>query len=193
MYLNIDMQYLMEIKMKLRKVLKFGLIAIALAFAGGFVGQFARADDSAQMATIDDIVQNYEHVTYLNPVKVCKDMEIPIYGEGTAGKTKSGDLLLGMILGGITGKVLIGNDKGAAIGAIGGSLIANDKAQKPNQIIVGYKQERRCTLEHREVHEKVPTDYTVTYSWNGVYGRSYTTQPYAIGAKIPIKVTIETR
>ena len=183
----------MEIKMKLRKVLKFGLIAIALAFAGGFVGQFARADDSAQMATIDDIVQNYEHVTYLNPVKVCKDMEIPIYGEGTAGKTKSGDLLLGMILGGITGKVLIGNDKGAAIGAIGGSLIANDKAQKPNQIIVGYKQERRCTLEHREVHEKVPTDYTVTYSWNGVYGRSYTTQPYAIGAKIPIKVTIETR
>ena len=183
----------MEIKMKLRKVLKFGLIAIALAFAGGFVGQFARADDSAQMATIDDIVQNYEHVTYLNPVKVCKDMEIPIYGEGTAGKTKSGDLLLGMILGGITGKVLIGNDKGAAIGAIGGSLIANDKAQKPDQVIVGYKQERRCTLEHREVHEKVPTDYTVTYSWNGVYGRSYTTQPYAIGAKIPIKVTIETR
>ena len=183
----------MEIKMKLRKVLKFGLIAIALAFAGGFVGQFARADDSAQMATIDDIVQNYEHVTYLNPVKVCKDMEIPIYGEGTAGKTKSGDLLLGMILGGITGKVLIGNDKGAASGAIGGSLIANDKAQKPDQVIVGYKQERRCTLEHREVHEKVPTDYTVTYSWNGVYGRSYTTQPYAIGAKIPIKVTIETR
>ena len=183
----------MEIKMKLRKVLKFGLIAIALAFAGGFVGQFARADDSAQMATIDDIVQNYEHVTYLNPVKVCKDMEIPIYGEGTAGKTKSGDLLLGMILGGITGKVLIGNDKGAAIGAIGGSLIANDKAQKPNQIIVGYKQERRCTLEHREVHEKVPTDYTVIYSWKGIYGRSYTTQPYAIGAKIPIKVTIETR
>ena len=35
----------MEIKMKLRKVLKFGLIAIALAFAGGFVGQFARADE----------------------------------------------------------------------------------------------------------------------------------------------------
>ena len=35
------------------------------------------------------------NVTYLNPVKVCKDMEIPIYGEGTAGKTKStGDLLL---------------------------------------------------------------------------------------------------
>ncbi len=88
--------------MKLRKVLTGGLIAIALAFAGGFVGQFARADDSAQMATIDDIVQNYEHVTYLNPVKVCKDMEIPIYGEGTAGKTKSGDLLLGMILGSST-------------------------------------------------------------------------------------------
>jgi len=183
----------MEIKMKLRKVLKFGLIAIALAFAGGFVGQFARADDSAQMATIDDIVQNYEHVTYLNPVKVCKDMEIPIYGEGTAGKTKSGDLLLGMILGGITGKVLIGNDKGAAIGAIGGSLIANDKAQKPDQVIVGYKQERRCTLEHREVQEKVPTDYTVIYSWKGIYGRSYTTQPYAIGDKIPITVTINTR
>ena len=179
--------------MRIRRILKIGFIAIILAFVFGSLGQLARADDSAQMATIDDIVQNYEHVTYLNPVKVCKDMEIPIYGEGTAGKTKSGDLLLGMILGGITGKVITGNDKGAVIGAVGGSLIANDKAQKPDKVIVGYKQERRCTLEHREVHEKVPTDYTVIYSWNGIYGRSYTTQPYAIGDKIPITVTINTR
>ena len=39
----------------------------------------------------------------------------------------------------------------------------------------------------------VPTDYTVIYSWKGIYGRSYTTQPYAIGDKIPITVTINTR
>ena len=178
--------------MTLRKVLKTAFIAIILAFVAGSIGQLARAEGSIH-GVVNEVTQNYEYVTYLNPVKVCKDMEIPIYGEGSANRTKSGDLLLGMILGGITGKVLIGNDKGAAIGAIGGSLIANDKAQKPDQIIVGYKQERRCTLEHREVHEKVPTDYSVEYSWNGIYGKAYTTTRYSVGDKIPITVNIDIR
>jgi uncharacterized protein YcfJ len=186
----------MEIKMTVRKVLKTGCIAIVLAFAAGFIGQFARAEGIAhqpQFGIVDDITQNYEYVTYLDPVKVCKDMEIPIYGEGPVRRTKSGDLLLGMILGGITGKAILGNDKGAVIGAVGGSLIANDKASKSDRVIVGYKQERRCSLEHREVNKKIATDYNVEYSWNGIYGTAYTTTRYSVGDKIPITVNIDIR
>jgi uncharacterized protein YcfJ len=186
MYLN------MEIKMTARKVLKTGCIAIGLAFAAGFIGQFARAEGSLH-GTVNEVTQNYEYVTYLDPVKVCKDMEIPIYGEGPVRRTKSGDLLLGMILGGITGKVISGNDKGAVIGAVGGSLIANDKASKSDRVIVGYKQERRCSLEHREVNKKIATDYSVEYSWNGIYGTAYTTTRYSVGDKIPITVDIDIR
>jgi uncharacterized protein YcfJ len=186
----------MEIKMTVRKVLKTGFIAIGLAFAAGFIGQFARAEGIAhqpQFGIVDDITQNYEYVTYLDPVKVCKDMEIPIYGEGPVRRTKSGDLLLGMILGGITGKVITGNDKGAVIGAVGGSLIANDKASKSDRVIVGYKQERRCTLEHREVEKKIATDYRIVYSWNGIYANAYTTKAYRVGDEIPITVNIDIR
>ena len=183
--------------MTVRKVLKTGFIAIGLAFAAGFIGQLltggARADSGAQMGIVDDITQNYEYVTYLDPVKVCKDMEIPIYGEGPVRRTKSGDLLLGMILGGITGKVILGNDKGAVIGAVGGSLIANDKASKSDRVIVGYKQERRCTLEHREVEKKIATDYRIVYSWNGIYANAYTTKAYRVGDEIPITVNIDIR
>ena len=190
MYLN------MEIKMTLRKVLKTAFIAIILAFVAGSIGQLitggARAEGSIH-GVVNEVTQNYEYVTYLDPVKVCKDMEIPIYGEGPSRRTKSGDLLLGMILGGITGKVILGNDKGAVIGAVGGSLIANDKASKSDRVIVGYKQERRCTLEHREVNKKIATDYSVEYSWNGIYGKAYTTTRYSVGDKIPITVNIDIR
>ena len=186
----------MEIKMTLRKVLKTGFIAIILAFVAGSIGQLitggARAEGSIH-GVVNEVTQNYEYVTYLDPVKVCKDMEIPIYGEGPSRRTKSGDLLLGMILGGITGKVILGNDKGAVIGAVGGSLIANDKASKSDRVIVGYKQERRCTLEHREVNKKIATDYSVEYSWNGIYGKAYTTTRYSVGDKIPITVNIDIR
>jgi len=186
----------MEIKMTLRKVLKTAFIAIILAFVAGSIGQLitggARAERSIH-GVVNEVTQNYEYVTYLDPVKVCKDMEIPIYGEGPSRRTKSGDLLLGMILGGITGKVITGNDKGAVIGAVGGSLIANDKASKSDRVIVGYKRERRCTLEHREVNKKIATDYSVEYSWNGIYGKAYTTTRYSVGDKIPITVNIDIR
>ena len=51
-----------------------------------------------------------------------------------------------MLLGGIGGKVIGGNDKGAAAGAILGGIIGADKAQKnTTRQIVGYNQEQRCT------------------------------------------------
>jgi len=190
MYLN------MEIKMRLRKVIHIVAIAIILAFVAGAIGQLitggARAEGSIH-GVVNEVTQNYEYVTYLDPTKVCKDMEIPIYSEGQARRSTSGNILMGIILGGVAGKVITGNDKGAAGGAVIGSLIANDNAQKPNRIIVGYKQERRCTLEHREVEKKIATDYTIQYSWNGIYGSAYTNKPYRVGDEIPITVRIDIR
>jgi uncharacterized protein YcfJ len=186
----------MEIKMTARKILKTGFIAIILAFVAGSIGQLARAEGIAhnpQFGIVDDVLQNYEYVTYLDPVKVCKDMEIPIYGEGPVRSTTSGNLLMGIILGGVAGKVITGNDKGAAGGAVIGSLIANDKASKPSRMIIGYKQERRCSLEHREVEKKIATDYRIVYSWNGIYANAYTTKAYRVGDKIPITVSIDIR
>jgi uncharacterized protein YcfJ len=183
----------MEIKMTTRKVLKIGLVATALAFAGGFIGQFARAD-SGQMGIVDDIYQNYDNVTYSNPIKVCKDMQIPIYGQ-SGGQASTGNTLFGALIGGALGNQVgggKGKDAATVLGAIIGADVAN-KRSGSNTVIVGYSQERRCEMQHRSVNKRVPTDYTVTYSWNGIYGQSRTMKPYSIGSKIPIKVTIQTR
>ena len=73
---------------------------------------------------------------------VCNVVEVPIYGS-TSNGASAGDVLGGMIIGGLLGKGVTGNDKGAAAGAVIGGMVSADKKQG-NQQIVGYRQENRC-------------------------------------------------
>ena len=75
----------------------------------------------------------------------CQDISVPIYQrEGPSGS----NILLGALLGGVLGSKVVGGssnskDKGAALGAIGGMVIANEAAK--NQRVVGHQVERHCT------------------------------------------------
>lgn len=73
---------------------------------------------------------------------ICNVVEVPIYGS-TSNGASAGDVLGGMIIGGLLGKGVTGNDKGAAAGAVIGGMVSADKKQG-NQQIVGYRQENRC-------------------------------------------------
>ncbi len=81
----------------------------------------------------------WETVQHRQSNRVCKDVDIPIYST----KDKTGNIIIGSILGGIIGKQ-VGDDDGAtALGAILGGAIANADAES-KKTVVGYKRTTVC-------------------------------------------------
>ena len=139
------------------------ITATALAFAAGAVGKCANA---AEYGRITSVTHNYAYVTTYIPHQRCRQAPDP------------GNILLGIILGGVSGKVITGEDGGAAVGALAGGLIASDNKR------------RVCETVHEEVLTKVIDSYDITYTWNGYYGESRTSIPYRLGDEVLVNVSI---
>ena len=78
-------------------------------------------------------------------IQVCENVKVPIYSSVQVQGDAGGGALLGMILGGILGKGVTGDDGGAAAGAVLGGVIGADKNQsRTEKRIVGYENERQC-------------------------------------------------
>jgi len=123
-------------------------------------------------ATIEDVFATVvESTPYTR--QVCQNVEVPIYGTVTrqGGGASGGDVLTGMILGGLLGKGATGKDDGAAAGAVLGGIIAADKANRPRTetVITGYKTERQCDniTEYKDVNKKVYDYSIITWTVNG--------------------------
>jgi len=100
--------------------------------------------DGSVKATITDYYNNVVISTPTNKT-ICEEYQVPVYGQ--KGSADGGDVLMGMIIGGLMGKGLTGQDNGAAAGAVFGGVIAADKANK--RVIQGYKTETKCRTEVR--------------------------------------------
>ena len=90
-------------------------------------------------------IKIYDHtkvVTQSVPLteRRCQDVNVPIYQRSQG--TSAGDLLAGVLLGGILGKAATKKDNGAAVGAIMGGIIANESGKKTR--VTGYKTEVHC-------------------------------------------------
>lgn len=128
-----------------------------------------------------------ETMTEYVPYTECGNVEVPIYGNVSTG-ANGGEVLSGMIIGGLLGKGITGKDNGAAAGAILGGVIAADK--KTERVIVGYNTVRQC---HKGVKEKeviIGSSYNVTYSWNGLYGTVNTNRRYYVDDSIEVNITL---
>ena len=114
------------------------LSVLAIAFATS-----ASADNSIS----GNVVDYYDNVTLSTPYekRLCEDFQVPIYGQ--QGSVDGGDVLMGMIIGGLLGKGVTGQDSGAAAGAVFGGVIAADKSNKT--VVQGYKTETKCRTEVR--------------------------------------------
>ena len=153
---------------------------------------FATPALAETFATITDIRPNYQEVTSNQPIRICNDVEVPIYGN-TGGSGASGaDVLGGMIIGGLLGKGVTGKDNGAAAGAVLGGIIAADQNQGQRGI-VGYKREKQCYTENRYTTERVIKNYTIRYEWRGFVGKSFTFDNYNVGDRVRINVSINAK
>lgn len=94
---------------------------------------------------------------------VCNTVDVPVYSEGQA---SVGDFLTGAIIGGLIGGTASNSDKGAAIGAFTGGVIAAENGKKK---IVGYRQQEVCNKEIITVRQQqeVYSHSTIRFHMDG--------------------------
>lgn len=151
------------------------------------IATFCLAANSAQAenyARVTNVETFYVQQTVSEYDTVCENINVPVYRAVRGGD--SGDVLTGMIVGGLIGKGITGDDDGAAIGAVIGGVSAGNRTQN---IQVGTRVERQCyeTVVQRNVN--VVSHYVVTYSWNNGIYRAETNNRYDIGDRIRVTPT----
>lgn len=124
-------------------------------------------------AKVQDIfTSTYKDVPYTE--RDCVLVDVPIYGTRQRQGNAAEGAIIGMIIGGIGGKAITGQNNGAAAGAIIGGVIGADRAQnstQTEQVVTGYRKEERCTNVTRyRREEEVVYDYSIiTFSIDGEF------------------------
>ena len=152
---------------------------------------FATAAQGAEYATITYVAPNYVNSKVPRQRTECQTVEVPIYSN-VGGQASTGDTIFGALIGGALGNQ-VGGGKGkdamTVLGAIVGADIANKKAGQ--QQIIGYRQEQSCNnITFYEIQESLK-NYTITYTWNGITGRTVTYNNYRGGDRLPVNVSIQ--
>lgn len=154
---------------------------VALVFASA-------ANAQTRQATVTSVQTNYETVYRNVPQQQCRDVEVPVYGQGSGVNTEGA--IVGGIIGGILGNQVgggSGKEAATGIGALTGAIIGGNSG---NRVVTGYRIERQCSEVMTREQQREIRNYTITYEWNGIRGQSYTYNQYRVGDRIPVTVSI---
>ena len=112
------------------------------------------------------VTHHYKDVSRSTPYQDCFMVDVPIYGNiGSNNHTSKGDVLEGMIIGGLLGKAVTGDDKGAAFGAVIGGMESTNGGYERG--VVGYRQKRHCQTKYDFSSRKVYSHSTATFNSDG--------------------------
>ena len=128
--------------------IKYFIIAAAILIANSAIAGQVEVD-----AVVVKVVPQYSEVQVNTPIRTCNIVEVPIYGN--TGKTQTGEVLGGAIIGGILGNQ-VGGGKGKDAATILGAILGADFANKKGgqQTIVGYKQVEQCEIVNKVTYVK---------------------------------------
>jgi uncharacterized protein YcfJ len=143
-------------------------------------------------ATVTSIQPIYHNTTTRTPSNICQNVEVPVYGTVQSGGASGGDVLTGMIIGGLLGKGVTGKDNGAAAGAVIGGIISADN-KRSKQVITGYRLERQCHTTYVNNTQRQLKHYKIWFTWNGINGSAATYNVYQIGDRIPVEVSLRAK
>jgi uncharacterized protein YcfJ len=120
-------------------------------------------------------------VAYVNfPDTRCYSVNVPVYSQRNSG---SGDVFTGMIIGGLAGDAIGGNDRSAAIGAIIGGVIAAE----PRSYVSGYRTEQQCETVYIQRAQEILDGYNVTYIHQNVSGVAFSPTYFQPGSLVSIR------
>jgi uncharacterized protein YcfJ len=149
-------------------------IASILLFSGYASAQVI---DEFTFVRLIDIQAKYS-VTYVNvPETQCYTVNTPEY---TYQKSTRSDILTGVIIGGLLGDAIGGDDRSAAIGALIGGVAGSE----PRKQVSGYQTQRHCETIYIRQSQEILDGYTVTYIYQNTMGVAFTPFYYPPGTLI---------
>ena len=151
----------------------------------------AFAETYNMTGTVTSVTPQYRNVSVPVTVQDCRNVEVPVYGNGGGVNTEGA--ILGGIVGGIVGNQVgggSGREAATGVGAMIGAIVGGNSG---NRQITGYRTERQCTNQTVNETRRELTDYTVTYEVLGVQQTANVARSYRVGDSIPVQVTIGLR
>ena len=126
----------------------------------------AHAGSTVVYGKVTQVKPVYTQVVNQTPRQVCKQVQVPIYGQSQSDNT--GNAILGAIIGGVIGNQFgsgDGNKAATAVGAAIGAVKGSKSGQ--NKQIVGYQNVDQCHTEYTSSTKSVVNEYDISYNVNG--------------------------
>jgi len=138
--------------------------AICMAFAAP---AFAETPSKVKVYDHTKVVESKVPATSIK----CRNVKVPVYEDVQVQGSASEGALAGMIIGGLLGKGVSGNDDGAAAGAVIGGLIGADKGAqtKTERRVIGHQYVEKCeeVYTYEIVQKEVYSHSTIRFYLDG--------------------------
>jgi len=155
-------------------------LSLALAFALIATTACSQTQDEFTFVRVvhSQPVYKMDYVDF--PDTRCYNVNVPVYSQRNSG---SGDVFTGMVIGGLAGNAIGGNDRSAAIGAILGGVIAAE----PRKHVSGYRTERQCETVYIQRPQEILDGYNVTYTHQNISGLVFSPTYFQPGSLVSIR------